>query len=346
MKSKPIPEQEPLIRMIKSTAKKSKAADNLIERAKAKTVRVEGSCEKLSKLLTEEAARFLSYRSPVSYFTSPENIKMFGKIIKKISDIDATIEEFVWFVFQRDWKWLDDGVPYVRIISGDAFLESFHWYIDNKELLKETATILDLYEKTSGVSIERNLANQKYALRLQSILTQQDISPITFFNYTTTINWKFSYPSLSFLISDRFFIQFEQYMRINKPVQKVVKKTPYLINILNQLEQKPLTSSQYEDYNWDVAESIFTPLQSFIGKESDYLDLLIDTAINKKHLPAFGWYTVTELGELTPLSVYWIVFASKNIRNFFNIKQGNWYDIIREKSHSYVNLTVLGGENI
>ena len=301
----------------------------------------DGNYELLAKALVSKATEKLSYKPPFSYKPDTINRTAYRRILIKIEELGSSIEEFSWFVFQHDWGWLSDGVPSPLYIGKITFLESFSWYINHKQQLSEAGTILDNYDKEFNVQSNKGLEELKAAFKIKCDLESKSISPTTFFNYVHSISWRSfnGTPPITFLATEKFLKQFYTYLgKTIIPTRTTTVTKHYLTKILEKLNNKPVINSEqdFEDFNWEVAELIFEPLQNIVFKNgrSSQLKNLVNTVVNEKELSSFGKYVVTEDGLLTPLGAYWIGSASLKLKNFYVDKQ--WKSTLIEYIHPSV----------
>ncbi len=118
----------------------------------------------------------------------------------------------------------------------------------------------------------------------------------------------------------------------------------YLGRILSRLLQVPTSRSSeaLEDYNWSVAEAVFEPLVPISHNSTARLRFLVRRVVNEKDAPSLGFYLVTSDGKLTPLAVYWIVFASCHLKGpFCSDELGDWKELVRNSAAEAVKLDIL-----
>jgi len=322
------------------------------ERSKGATRR-DGRYEQLREALLIAAKDTLGYKpSRMTYSTNGTvNKGSYRRILAVVDRFGATMDEFVWFVFQHDWSSIAQDAPNLRLLGSNSFLSSFESYLQNKDSFTGSDDIFDSYDNVFSVITPRGLGEMRAALKLKIALEDLQVSPSQFFRYAASIRWRAfdAAPPLTFLTSDRFVNQF----RVQSGTQASRRKTSigrvrstYLGRILDRLRSVPKSdsSTEFEDYNWQVAEAIFEPMQAIVSKNGSEPQLvgLVSRTIDEKDVPTFGSYVVTKNGRFTPLAVYWIVYAAKYLETTFYSKgMGDWKDTIRDFSADEVDLRVL-----
>jgi len=321
------------------------------ERAKQTKSKKDGKYEELADALLVGIEKAFNYKpSKMMYTTSdPANRACYRKIIGVVNKFGSSIKEFVWFVLEHDWKWLNQPAPGPRILGSNNFLGSFESYLQNRVKLNGSSDVFDAYDRSFGTRTARGLAEMRTALLLKNALSEINTSPAQFFSYASSIRWATfgGTPPLSFLASDRFVKQFKMHIGSYSRQPIIEKHSYYLSKVLTRLEKVPRDESdgEFENYNWQVAEAIFEPLCNLTakGETSKQLTDLTVRARDEKHLPTFGSYVVTREGKFTPLAVYWIVYAATHLGTLFCPPAfGNWKTTVESFSDGGVNLEVLG----
>ena len=300
--------------------------------------RKDGGYERLAKLLKAEASKKLLYESPISYSSATAKSKaIYRKIMQCIEKTKSTIEEFATFVFLNDWSWMREGVPNLGYLGSDQFLDTFKWYVSNKQELTRSKEVLDYYNNTFKASLN-DIASQRLALKIHHFLKKHFASVSSFFSYIKSINWRNGRPSLTYLASDTFLNQFYVsggYLQVRR------NGATYLSRILERLKTYAVGNSEcnFEDFNWEIAELILKPLSSSsIPKKYQPLLNKLLTLLSNTESPSLGKYVVTPQGRLTPLGVFWIALAAFNVENFY---VGSWRQELCKYIHQDVNSSYI-----
>jgi hypothetical protein len=314
--------------------------------------RKDGRYEQLETILTSKVIEVFGYKpSSMLYSTNDRANKVcYRKIFLAIDKGKSSIDEFVWFIYQNDWGFLNLTAPNIRLLSSNNFLGSYESYLQNKDKLKGLDDIFVAYDNAFGVHTARGLPEMQVALKLKTTLRGASISPPQFFSYAASIRWSSfkGAPPLSFLASDKFFKQSQLSMHTGNGAsqEQIGIRNFYLGRILDRLRKVPRNTSdeEFEDYNWQVAETVFEPLKSIVSKNGadPQLVKLVIRAVDEKHLPTFGSYVVTKGGKFTPLAVYWISYAAKYLGDSFCPPGiGSWKEVMKDFAAREVDLRVL-----
>ena len=174
------------------------------------------------------------------------------------------------------------------------------------------------------------------------MLLKRGITLEVFFNYAAKQQWRAfdGFPPVKFLSSVGFVNQAASALRGR--VRTAYREEAYLERIVSRLDgiSFPLSAEHFEDSNWTIGEAIFEPLAGFMNN-SEQLKTFVARVIEDKDESALGFYVVTYDGKLTPLAVYWIVYASSHMKNSFCSASRSWRDIVREVASDVVNLSIL-----
>jgi len=305
--------------------------------------------EQLRDMLRSEVKKVLGLDSPVSVYaaSNSSNKARYARIAKVIREVDVTAREFVDFVFHHDWSWTRDGYPGLGLICTNDFLGKFMWYVEHLDEMAAARDILSVYDKTFRFNSAHKYEDHLAALRLRTMLFEKGVTIGQFFDYAISRNWRVfdGFPPVRFLASSDFVNQCCNVLQ----KRGVVKAAPgvsdtYLGRILSRLLQVPTSRSSeaLEDYNWSVGEAVFEPLVSVSHNSTPRLRSLVEKIVNEKDTPSLGFYLVTGDGKLTPLAVYWIVFAFHHLKDpFCSDELGDWKELVKNSAAEAVKLSIL-----
>jgi len=305
--------------------------------------------EQLRDMLRSEVKKVLGLDSPASVYaaSNSSNKARYARIAKAIREADATAREFVDFVFHHDWSWVRDGYPSLGLICTDDFLGKFGWYVEHLDEMEAARDILSVYDKVFRFNGVHKYEDHLAALRLRTILFEKEVTIEQFFDYAISRNWRVfdGFPPARFLASNDFVNQCCSALQKRGIVKAVSRVSDtYLGRILSRLLQVPASRSSeaLEDYNWSVGEAVFEPLVSISHNSIPRLQSLVQRVVNEKDEPSLGFYLVTGDGKLTPLAVYWIVFASHHLKGpFCSDELGDWKELVRNSAAEAVKLDIL-----
>lgn len=277
--------------------------------------------------------------------TSPANKAKYRRIMNAVREAGSSVEEFIEFVFMQDWSWTHEGYPALGVVSTAELLSKFQWFLVNKDKIEAADGILDLYDKTFGYIGEHTYAERVTVLRLKGALDERGITVEMFFDYVVSLQWKGfgGFPPITFLVSSGFVNQAHSALHGRGQISRQSSET-YLGRIVNRLERVsfPLSTEGFENCNWDIGEAIFEPLVSFANNSALQLKTFVTRVVDAKDEPSLGFYLVTYDGKLTPLAVYWIVYASRHIESSFcPLDLEPWKDLVSRLAAEAVNLNIL-----
>lgn len=270
------------------------------------------------------------------------NKTRYHRVVRVINGTNSTIIEFTWFMSQQDWSWMREGYPNIQVLCTDEFLDKFRWYVGHKDEIAQAAEILAIYDRVFNMVGEHKYDEYLLVLKLRAALSERGITFEAFFRYAASLPWRSfgGFPPIKFLSSDGFVNQASNALPGRARVAQ--RAEAYLRRIINRLSKVsfPLSAEAFEDHNWSIGEAVFEPLAGFTDGD-EQLRTFVSRVVECKDEPALGFYLVTYDGELTPLAVYWIVFASRHIGNSFYFGQQSWKDAVREVATDAVNLSIL-----
>lgn len=270
------------------------------------------------------------------------NKSRYGRVIRVINGTSSTVTEFMWFVSQQDWSWTREGYPTVQVLCTDEFLDRFRWFMEHKDDVAQATEILAIYDQAFGIVGEHKYEEVLLVLKLSAVFAERGITFDAFFNYAASLPWRSfgGFPPIKFLSSDGFITQASTALRGRRRVAQ--RAEAYLKRIVDRLGRVsfPLSADAFEDHNWTVGEAVFEPLAGFTNS-SEQLGAFVTRVVEGKDEPKLGFYLVTYDGKLTPLAVYWIVYASRYMKNSFHSGQQSWKDAVREVASDIVNLSIL-----
>jgi len=270
------------------------------------------------------------------------NKTRYNRVVRVMNGTSSTIKEFMWFVSQQDWSWTREGYPKIQVLCTDEFLDKFRWYMGHKEEIEQAAEVLAIYDRVFDIVGEHKYDEHLLVLKLRATLSASGITFEAFFNYAVSLPWRSfgGFPPIKFLSSDGFVLQANTALRGKRRVAQ--RAEAYLKRIIDRLGRAsfPLSAEAFEDHNWAMGEAVFEPLASFTNS-SEQLGTFVARVVEGKDESALGFYLVTYDGKLTPLAVYWIVYASRHMGNSFHFGQQSWRDAVREVASDIVNLSIL-----
>ena len=312
----------------------------LIKKAQVKPSRIGDIRERLRQQLLAGLAKTLKLAPPKTGFGTgtPKARTCYTNILRTLDTYNATIENFVWYVCQRDWSKI--GFPGLGLLGSTSFLDEASWYFVNKDKLQDMNSVIDTYNNTFGARSSRGLRELQLALSIYSTCQELGTTVSSFFTYARS-KMRNRPPSLTIFSSQTFL---EEYRFSQKTSFTGLASNTYLGKILERLSQIPnkLSSKDLEDHNWQLAEAIFEPLQKLVSTNGNYKQLqsLVRLATHNKQRPTFGKYVIDWEGKFTPLAVCWIAHASKYLDSFAPLEL-DWKTIVKEKASRHVNLGVL-----
>lgn len=270
------------------------------------------------------------------------NKARYNRVMRVIAGTSSTVTEFMWFVSQQDWSWTREGYPRIHVLCTDEFLDKFRWYMEHKDEVVQAAEALVIYDRAFGVVGGHKYDDHLLVLKLRAVLSERGITLEVFFDYAANQQWRAfdGFPPVKFLSSPGFVNQATS--ALHGRVRIAHREEAYLERIVSRLDgiSFPLSTEDFEDSNWTIGEAIFEPLVGFMNN-SEQLKTFVARVIEDKDEPTLGFYVVTYDGKLTPLAVYWIVYASSHMKNSFCSASRSWKDIIREVASDVVNLSIL-----
>lgn len=299
---------------------------------------------RLRDAIREYSEKLCGYSLLPSAFTigTSANKVRYQRVVRVISGTNSTITEFIRFVSQQDWSWTQEGYPKIQVLCTDEFLDKFRWYTEHKDEVEQAAEILTIYDRAFSIVGEHKYDEHLLVLKLRTVLSERGITFEAFFRYAASIPWRSfgGFPPVKFLSSDGFVSQASNALPGRARVAQ--RAEVYLRRIIDRLGKVsfPLSAVAFEDHNWSIGEAVFEPLASFTNN-SDQLGTFVARVVECKDEPSLGFYLVTYDGELTPLAVYWIVFASRHMGNSFYFGRQSWKDAVREVAADTVNLGIL-----
>lgn len=335
----------------RSTRPGSSLADRMSVAASKRVVHGKKSTiyEQLRDMLRNGVKQTLGIDSSPSVYTASNssNKARYARVVKVIREVDVTAKEFTDFVFHHDWTWVRDGYPSLGLICTDEFLGKFRWYVEHLDEIAAARDILAVYDTTFKFNGVHKYEDYLAALRLRTMLFEKEVTVEQFFGYAVSRNWRVfdGFPPIRFLASSDFVNQCCSVLRKRGIVKAVPRVSDtYLGRILSRLLQVPSPHSHeaFEDYNWNVGEAVFEPLISISHNSVPRLRSLVQRVVNEKDAPLLGFYLVTSDGKLTPLAVYWIVFAFHHLKDpFCSDELGDWKDLVRNSAAEAVRLDIL-----
>jgi len=335
----------------RSTQFGSTLAGKMSAAASKRTVRGKKSTiyEQLRNMLRSGVKKTLGLDSPVSVYAASNhsNKARYARVAKAIRETGTGAREFVDFVFHQDWSWTRDGYPGLGLICTDEFLGKFKWYVEHLDEMTVARDILEAYDSAFKFNSSHKYEEYMVALRLRTALFEKGITIKQFFDYAISQNWGIfdGFPPVRFLASNDFVNRCYSVLQKRGIVKVTLQVSDtYLGRILSRLLQVPTSRSReaFEDYNWSVGEAVFEPLASVSHNSTPRLKSLVRRVANEKDASSLGFYLVTSDGKLTPLAVYWIVFAFHHLKDSFcSDELGDWKELTRNSAAEAVRLDIL-----
>lgn len=270
------------------------------------------------------------------------NKARYNRVVRVINGTSSTLTEFMWFVSQQDWSWTRESYPKIQVLCTEEFLDKFRWYMEHKDEIAQAAEVLAIYDRAFDISGEHKYDEHLLILKLRAALSERGITFEAFFDYAAKQQWRSfgGFPQIKYLSSTGFVSQASNALRGRARVSQ--RDEAYLARIVSRLcsVSFPLSAEAFEDSNWTIGEAVFEPLAGFTDN-CEQLKTFVTRVIECKDEPTLGFYVVTYDGKLTPLAVYWIVYAFNHMGNSFYSAQRPWKDVVREVSSDFVNLSIL-----
>lgn len=315
--------------------------------AVAKTSQSQGAYERLRDCLKSLAKKTYGHSLPASMYAVSNRVNKarYGRITKVVRDVDATVEEFAEFVFGMDWSWMSEGYPGVGLLCTDDFLNKFRWFMEHQDEITQADQILTIYDSVFHYEGIHKYEDRLAVLQLRAVLSERGITPESFFGYASSLKWRSfgGLPTIKFLTSSRFVGQAQSVLPGRGGRSFVRVSETYLGRIVDRLSrvELPLSAEDFEDRNWEIGEAVFEPLAALVSDFGSQLGSLVRKVTDEKDSPSLGFYVTTYDGKLTPLAVYWIVYASNRLDSFCSAEVSSWKDLVRELAAEAVNLSVL-----
>jgi len=306
--------------------------------------------EHLRYMLEEYVRTKLQLKPLSSLFTI--NVKTAGcyrAILSVITQNKSSLEEYLLWVASQPWTWIQERMPNMFLLGSARYLELFEVYLTEKDELRATDDLLDLFDKTFNVVVSREIADRRIALGIKRMVFSLHASIAQFFMFVSTLRVTDNNKTLSFLSSTWLQEQFRTYLTANNAIISIPSSSSYFGRILTRLQNTQINSaSQFENLNWDIAEAVFNPISNI--PNDTFFQMLANRIRKEKCLERLGFYFITPDKKFTPLAVYWIVFASENVSIPFysgnGDKNSQWKETLMEYVSDAVDLSFLEGNVI